>query len=73
MPQLALQHTLPAAHVTFPHGTPPASGTQTPFPSCDSHRVLVAQVIAAHGCVPATHVATGGHGARTHCTVLMSQ
>lgn len=76
IPQLSLQQTWPAPHVAFPHCAPvesAASGMQTPLPSCDSHRESVAQVIAAHGCVPPMHDATGGHGARTHCTVLRSQ
>lgn len=76
IPQLSLQQTCPASHVALPHCGPALSlarGMQTPCPSCDSQRESVAHVIAAHGCVPPTHVPTGGHGARTHCTVFTSQ
>ena len=76
IPQLALQQTWPGAHVTFPQAAPSpsvASGTHTPSPSCDSQRVFVGHVMAAHGWVPDTHVPMGGHGARTHWTVLTSQ
>lgn len=46
---------------------------QTALPSCDSQRVFVMQLVTAHGWVPFTHAATGGHGARMHSTVFRSQ
>ncbi|HVJ91688.1 MAG TPA: hypothetical protein VM580_17925, partial [Labilithrix sp.] len=76
IPQLALQQTMPGSHITFPHTTPPpegAKGMQTALPSWDSQRELVMHSVAAHGCVPVTHVGMGGQGARTQTTVLRSQ
>lgn len=76
IPQLALQQTMPASHVPRPHGDPPGGagiGTQRASRSCDSHADPCAQVVAAQGWVPETHLVIGGHGARTQVTVCRSQ
>ena len=49
MPQLALQHSSPAEHVTDPQGSPAVSGTHTASPPITSQLVPGAHKTAAQG------------------------
>src|SRR4051794_27817591 len=72
IPQLALQHTCPAAQVFLPQALPALSGTHTASPFSTVQVVWSGQSARLQGFSAgftfATHSATGLHGAWMHCT-----